>query len=298
MSAWSSWVERCSVRESGTSLALFRIAMGLGVLLTVGSVVWNGLVPILWLDVAHGGYRSLGDGPWLVALLGGPKPSVVYPMVAGSLLGGLSLALGVGGRLGALVTLLLTKSVVDLNGHAGGSYDELLGNGLWLCVLADGQATLSLSAYRKTGRLWPDSSVLAFPRWLVGWQLVLMYCATGLQKVSAYWVPGGDASALYYIMQQPTWQRFDMAWVAWVFPLTQVATTVTWFWEVLAPLWLLAVYQQWRWVRWAFAGTGVVVHAIIFATMEVGPFSFLSLGFYAAMVYPWEWERVMGRSAG
>lgn len=304
MSLWASWVERCSRTESATSLALFRIAMGLGVLLTVGSVVWHGLVPVLWIDVAHGGYRALGDGPWLVAWLGGPTPGVIWPMVAGSLLGGLLLTLGIGGRPVALATLLLTKNVVDVNGHAGGSYDELLGNALWLCVLANGQATLSVTALLKHGVWWPEVQVLAFPRWLAAWQLVLMYCATGLQKVSAYWVPGGDASALYYIMQQPTWQRFDMSWVAWVFPLTQVATTTTWFWEVLAPLWILALWldvhperggrlrtwsQKLR-VRWVYAVVGIVVHAMIFATMEVGPFSFLSLGFYTVMVHPWEWE--------
>ena len=32
-----------------------------------------------------------------------------------------------------------------------------------------------------------------------------------------------------------------MTWLAWVFPMTQVATAVTWFWEVLSPIWLLAV---------------------------------------------------------
>ncbi len=305
MKLWSRWVEATSRTEDATSFALFRIGMGLGVLYTVGSVVVNGLVPVLWIDEAFGGMRDLFRGPWLVAWLGGPTPGVVWPLVIGSLIGGVLLTIGLGGRLMTLVTLTLTVNVLDLNGHAGGSYDELLSNGLWLCVLGGGEGTLSVSAWLAHRRWWPSAQMLAFPRWLVGWQLVLMYGATGLQKVSAYWVPGGEASALYYILQQPSWHRADMSWLAYVFPLTQLSTTISWLWEVSAPVWLLAVWWA-SWpaeragaivrtanrigLRWIYLGLGLAVHVGIFLTMEVGPFSFLSLMFYTAMVYPHEWR--------
>jgi hypothetical protein len=223
--------------------------------------------------------------------------------------GGVLVAAGIGGRLASLLALVCTVNVVNLNGHAGGSYDELLTNGLWLTVLGPGHHTLSVTARIRTGTWWPVVHVLAFPRWLVAWQLVLMYCATGLQKLSAYWVPGGESSALYYILQQPTWQRTDMSWVAWIYPLTQIGTTVTWFWEVLSPLWFLALVWSARpdrvgrvgrlanriALRWWFFAQGVLAHLIIWLTMEVGPFTFLSLAFYAAMVHPWEWERLRAR---
>ena len=32
---------------------------------------------------------------------------------------------------------------------------------------------------------------------------LLVYWTTGVQKVSAYWVPGGDFSALYFIGSNP-----------------------------------------------------------------------------------------------
>ena len=76
------------------------------------------------------------------------------------------------------------------------------------------------------------------------WQLVLMYWATGLQKVSTHWVPGGDLMALYYILQQPTWQWIDMAWVAPYAALTQVGTAVSWWWEVTCPVWLWAWWSS------------------------------------------------------
>lgn len=312
---WGWWVGKIAATESATSLALFRIGIGLGVLLTVGSPAWRGLVPILWTDAEYGGYRTLGHGPWLVAWLGGPTPTVVWSLVAGALVAGALLTIGVGGRVTALVALVLCTNVLGINGHAGGSYDQLLDNGLWLAVLAGGHQTLSLSARIRTGR-WHQPDRLgaiapAWPRWLIGWQLVLMYCTTGLQKVSAYWVPGGDASALYYILQQPEWHRRDMSALAYVFPLTQVATTVTWFWEVSAPVWLLATWyaatadrpgrlRAWSnrlHLRWVYAGIGVVMHLAIWVTMEVGPFTPLSLAFYVAMVHPWEWDRLFARLA-
>ena len=134
---------------------------------------------------------------------------------------------------------------------------------------------------------------------------MLCYWTTGLQKVSSHWVPGGDFSALYYILQQPSWHRFDMTWVASFYPLTQVGTAVSWFWEVLAPLWLLAVYyahtreREGRvraWfnrlrVREVFLVLGLVFHAVIHSLMNVGPFSFVSIAFYPAM---YSHEELMG----
>ncbi|MEZ4234587.1 MAG: hypothetical protein R3F59_00160 [Myxococcota bacterium] len=313
MSAWRRWVDKVTAVESATAFALFRIAIGLCTLLTVGSVVWRGLVPVLWIDRAFGGYRALGQGPWLVHWLGGPDPRNIWLLTATALVGGVLTTIGLGGRVGPLLALVSCVNVLSVNGHAGGSYDDLLTNGLWLVVLGSGTQTLSADA-RLTQGTWapPGATALAFPRWLAGWQLVLMYCTTGLQKVSAYWVPGGDASALYYILQQPEWHRRDMSFLAWVFPLTQVATTVTWLWEVSSPLWLLAVwyaadpgrdgrvrraFARAR-VRWVYLGLGVMMHAVIWATMEVGPFSPLSLAFYVVMVHPEEWERLWARLTG
>lgn len=304
--AWTGWVDAIRARESATALALFRIGMGLGVLLTVGSPTWRGLVPVLWIDVANGGYRSLGHGPWLVAWLGGPTPAVVWGLVITALVAGAAMAVGVGGRFASFVALVACENVLSINGHAGGSYDQLLTNGLWLAVLAGGEQTLSLTARLRTGTWFPAATAPAWPRWLVAWQLVLMYGTTGLQKVSAYWVPGGEASALYYILQQPEWHRRDASFVAYVFPLTQLATTVTWLWEVGAPLWIVAMAlartptpsRRRTWanrVRWGFALLGIGMHAVIFVMMEVGPFSPLSLAFYAAMVHPFEWDAWFAR---
>lgn len=304
---WRRWVALLSRTERGESLALFRVAVALCGLYTVGTVVWNGMVPVLWLGRAHGGYLELGKTWWLVDLLGGAKPPVVWGLVAASLLACVTLLLGVLSRVSALVALQGIMALTWINGAAGGSYDDLTTNALWLLVLADSSATLSLPVRLRSGRWTREVLVPAWPRYLVIFQIVVVYFSTAIQKISAYWTPGGDFSALYYILQQPTWQRFDMRWVAPFFPLTQVMTAATWFWELGAPLLLLAfLYRDTRarpgrlraWMnrvdfRALFAGFGVLLHVGIAALMEVGPFSWITLAYYVSLWSPDEWRRLL-----
>ena len=302
---WSAWVGLLTTREGGATLAAVRLGAGLSVLSTLLPIAVTDMVPLLWLDVSDGGYRSVGDLPWRVALLGGQTPTVVWGLVVAGLLAGVSLALGLRSRLAALVAGQAIIAVTWLNGHAGGSHDALITNLLWLMVLGDTGATLSIDCRLRTGRWTSDRQVAAWPRWLLVLQLVLMYASTGSQKLSAHWVPGGNLSALYYILQQPTWQRVDMRWLAPWFPLTQAMTAASWLWEVTSPLLLV-----WFWarrspngplrrlllrLRWRtlFATMGIGVHLGILLAMEVGPFTWISLSFYPALVHPDEWGRAL-----
>lgn len=300
-------------REPATPLALVRILLGITVVTTVGSVVWAGLVPVIWHDLADGGMRPLGKGNWVFEALGGVTPANVWRLVAISLIGGSAMIVGVGGRLSAAVTALAFGAVSSLNGHAGGSYDLLIGNALWLCVLAPTTATLALDCKLRTGSWVDDAPRPSWVRWLIVYQIVLCYWTTGLQKLSSHWTPGGDFSALYYILQQPSWHRWDMRWVADIYWLTQVGTAVSWFWEVLAPLWLLAVYYAATrerdgrvralfnrlHVREIYLGLGVIFHLSIHLVMNVGPFSLISLAYYPAMYSHQElagvWSRIRAR---
>lgn len=307
---WTGIVARLWAPEGGLPLGLFRMALALTVLVAIGSVVTHDLVEVLWVDRDFGGYRDLGRGPWLVEALGGPTPAVVWGLTwAGLALGGLLLA-GLGGRVTAFLTLQVFLALTDLNGHAGGSYDELIKNGLWLCVLAPTTATASVDAWLLRGHPLRGRPVPAWGRVLIAFQLVLVYWTTGLQKVSAYWVPGGDFSALYYILQQPSWQLTDLSLFAYVFPLTQVGTAVTWLWEVTAPLWLLALFYRGtrtrggrlrRWfnaldVRTLYAGVGLFFHTALLLTLDVGPFPLASLAFYFAFWSPDELSTLLRRA--
>lgn len=307
---WTRLVAAATRAEDPLPVAIFRMLVALGAIATVGSVVAAGLVEVLWVDLAHGGYRELGRQHWLVDALGGSTPTVIWALVAASLVSSALLFVGAGGRVTALVALQTTQALCDANNHAGGSYDQLLSNALWLCVLAPTTATWSIDAWLLRGRPWLGRSVPAWARWLPAYQLILVYWSTGIQKVSAHWTPGGDFSALYYILQQPTWQLRPMTWLAWIYPVTQVATAVTWVWEVTAPLWLLALYFQatrerpgfvraWfnAWdVRTIYAVIGLGFHAALLLTMNVGPFPIISLAYYACLWRGAEWRALLRRS--
>ncbi|MCB9680224.1 MAG: hypothetical protein H6733_02030 [Alphaproteobacteria bacterium] len=314
MTVWQRWVAFLSATEDGTSLAIVRLVVGSCVLRTMLSVWWAGIYTVIWYDTAHGGYRSFGDGPWQYELLGGYAPWQVDLYFGVALVGGALVTLGVGGpvvaRLLTFATLQGFQAVCDLNDHAGGSYDELVANCLWLLVLAGPSRTLSVHTWWTTGRWSSTETVMFWPRFLFVFQAVVMYATTGWQKLSVHWVPGGDLAALYYIQQQPTWQLRDMSWLAWVFPLTQLATAVSWWWEVTAPVWLLAflasrggdgwlarTLRRWR-VNTVYLVVGLVFHVLVAATMEVGPFSWASLALYAAFVDPRTWRRWLRLDGG
>lgn len=306
---WRRWAQALKTQETGTALALFRIGIGLSTLWLLLIMAPHDRIPFLWLDRDYGGYRDNPTGSWLVELLGGATPPVVWGLYGMATIAAAALTLGIGSRLAAFLALQGVLAVGWINMHAGGSYDDLATNALWLLVFADSGATLSISCRLRTGRWTSDRLVSSWPRWLAVLQLVLMYASSGSQKLSHHWVPGGEASALYYILQQPEWQRFDMRWLAEVYPLTQVVTTVTWLWEVSAPLLLLAAWARWRGpragrlltllrrfdLRLPFVAIGIPMHVGTFLLMEVGPFSALSIAYYACVFHPDEWMALFRR---
>jgi hypothetical protein len=261
-------------REPGTAIALFRISIGACILWLVGSIAANGLVPVVWLNPEHGGWRDVRT-PWLVDWLGGVNPNTVWALVGVALVSGFFLMIGLFGRIAAFVALQSVMALTHID--RPGFDDLLLCNLLWLLVLARNSATLSVDCRWKTGSWRSSEPIPAWPRFLVLFQLVVLYCASGLQKASIYWTPADGFSALYYILESPRWARFEKPWLADVYPLMQFATAVTWIWEVTAPL-LLIVRR--RWFRNAFVAIGLAVHLGIFLFMDLGPFSFIVLSCY------------------
>lgn len=295
MNRWSGFVRLLSATEDGRILAAFRVTVALVVLYTLAGIWAVDLLDVAFVDASEGGVRSVGTPP-LFALIGSQTSQVVHTVFWVTTASALMMLLGLGGRIIAFITLQTFMALVDINGHAGGSYDELMTNGLWLCVLGNTTATWSFDGLFRTGSWSTGATVSVWPRLLAVYQLLLMYWTTGLQKVSSHWVPGGDFSALYFIFQQPTWQEYDMSWVAYPpwYTLTQIGTGVSWAWEVTTPVWLAAMLLSLRpgphrpWVRatrWGYASVGVFFHLTVHAFMNIGPFSWASLAYYPCLVH-------------
>lgn len=304
--AWRGLAALFNRREDGLSLAMVRIVVGGTVAAHIVHQRTTGAAALVWYDDKFGGLRNVSHA-WLTPF-GGATPHnvdlVCYATIASALL----LATGTLTRVAALATWAGWGVLANLNGHAGGSYDELLSNLLFLLVLADAGARLSIDAVSR-GPLVPPRLVPAWPRWLMVFQLVVMYTSTGFQKVSDHWVPWGSHDALWYILQQPTWQRIPMDWAAPLLPLLKAATVGSWLFEVGAPLLLLAWYYRatrtrggrlralfnridYRGIVLTF---GFFMHVGIEASMEVGAFFPATMALYCACFSPDEWARTLRR---
>lgn len=310
---WHALLALLDETERATSLALFRAALGLCTLALIGTAVARDLPAVLWADKGDGGYRALGSGYFLIELFGGPTAAFAWTCAIVALVGGALVFVGLAGRASAFVTLVAVNLLVLANGEVASGYDRLLTNGLWLLVLSSSTATLSLDCRLATGRFTSTREVKAWPRYLAIFQLVVVYWIAGLNKVGAAWTPAGGFSAIYYILMQPDWQRFDMRFLAWLYPLTQVATATTWLWELSWPvvlLWFLARRRTspqrdparppprrfWRAlarydVRLGYLAVGVLMHTFTWVFMEVGPFSFITMSFYLCLLSPDELAR-------
>lgn len=310
MTLWRRWLAFLAERETGTTLALARIAFGVTVIGTVLSIAAQGMVPVLFLAPEDGGILPFRDSPWIYGLLGGRTPAAVWSLLGLLLVAGSALVVGLGGRVTAFATLQLFMWTVGLNGLANASHTLLISNGLWLLVLADSTATWSLDAKLRTGRCTREVLVAAWPRRLMVLQIVVVYFMAGVHKVSSHWLPVGDATALYFILRAPNWSTVtDHALLVALAPVTRVMTACTWLYEVTSPLvlvWfhlvrdprragrLAALARRFDW-RFVFLGAGVGMHVGIELTMNVGPFSYAAMSYYFALVRPAEWRVMIDR---
>ena len=307
---WRAWVALMDRRERGDVLALFRIGVGLVVVYSLLSIGSAGLVGPLWVDAADGGMRSLSPSHWLFSILGGASAGTVWSLYGLSLASAVAMVLGVGGRIPILGVVLAYQAVATINVDAYGGYELMIGNAAWLLLLSECTATWSVDCRRRYGRWHDDRPVPAWPRMIALLQLLVVYSATGLQKLSHDWVPGGSYAALYWVLQDPTWTNFDLRlWAARAFRLTQVATIITWWFEVTALGLLLVFYWRAtadragrlralanRWdLRIPWAAVGVSLHVGILVLVNVGPFSWISLCYYLCLWSPDDLRRLRRR---
>jgi len=306
--AWTRWVAFLGEREGAESLAIARMIAGVTLTHHLVAMWTSGSSDAMWVDIAHGGYRAV-DLAWL-PLPGGATPGAVHAVMAMTGVAAVLLALGFYTRVAAVVAWFGFARLCDLNWQCGGSSDELLTNGLFLLMLSGCGEAWSIDAMRRARTGQPLRDVPSWPRRLLVLQLVILYFTTALQKVSSSWIPlVGPMDALWYILQQPTWQKHDMRWLAPFFPVTQLATLVTWSFEMGAPLLLLAMWYRrtasrpgWLRARFnrlplrnAYLGLGLALHLGIWASLEVGPFLGGILVLYAACLLPAEWRALATR---
>lgn len=297
-------------RETATSVALFRILLSFGLLLGLTLIAQAEALSAIWYPQQDGGIFPLTSRHWIFTILGGVNSGSVYALYSLAWVTGAMCLVGFGGRATILVCQQVVVALRTLNPNATGGYDSLIVMGLLLLLFTRPTETLSVDCLLLRGRWTSAKRISAWPRALIVFQVLFMYSMTGLQKIGYAWTPMGDYLALHYILNDPTWLRYDLATLpVATHRLLQLGTAVTWHWEQCSLLLLLHWYYRCtqagpRWLsRWfcnfdlrkAWATIGVTMHAGILALLDVGPFSFVSLAYYACLWSPREWQALWRR---
>lgn len=286
--AWTAWVRFWARREDATPLALFRIALGAAVAVSLAGDAWSGVAALVWGDAGDTplGFRAVASD-WRWELVGGGNWNSVRAGLGLTIACALLLALGIVPRVAAFATLQGYLALTELNGIASAGFDRVATNALWLLVFARSGTTLSVPCRWRTGRWRSGEAVPAWPRYLAVIQLSLIYTSSGLHKLSPEWFPWSGATALHNMLLTPYWARWDYAgFLGELAPLTALGTTLTWLWECsfwLLPVTMFAGTPLHRPIRTIWVAAGVAFHLGIAALTNVGPFSAFCLALYPCL---------------
>ncbi len=285
---WARLLRETSMTEPGTATALVRIGTALSMLVLFVPFVFTeagrDVVRFAFCDEAYGGYRVLKEGTRGIGYFGGPSEAVIQGLLMTSIVCAVLMLFGVLGRAPVLVAAIVTKMVFAQNSDVSGGADSLLGNILFLLLLADCTATLSVDAKLRCGRFVDHTPIAAWPRKLMLIELALVYTTTGWQKlVSSAWTTLDGFSALYQILQSPQWAKAPAIITdadGWLVVPAAIASLITIVWE--CTFFVVLVKPTLR-VRVIYAVTGVAMHIGIITLMQVGIFSLLAMSLYPAM---------------
>jgi hypothetical protein len=270
--------------------ALVRIAVG-----AAGLVSLLGFVPValFWMPDGivpvpePGGLRSslleLGLGPWAGWLVFLTLLASFACMTAGLFSG-------------AAIVVCFLGSVFQMRWNALPltSGHTVLVAVLFCLVWADCGARLSVDAWRRGrgGRGSIDALQPIWPLRLIRAQVAVVYFTSGVFKLlGPAWRSG---SAVHYTTGQNLYGRIFhvFALPATVDWTLTVLTYATLFWELSFPFLLLH-----RHTRRIALGAGIAIHAGIWATMEVGPFTWMMLAAYVAFLDPHRLRDIASRSS-
>lgn len=307
---WRRYVAFWNEREGPESLALLRITFAAALIANLLEQLFAGMVVELYALPAHGGVfpREASSLPLDLFRWLSPTPGVVWALFWGQFLTAGLLLVGLGTRPAALVCFVVQVTLNQRMRLFAFGGDNVLRVFLFLMVLAPAGAAWSLDAWRR-GR---PADVPAWPRRLFIFQLTIVYVATGLMKAGPSWTFLDGYSAVYLSLNLPGIARWPGDWAAsaWVYPLTQVGTFVSGWWETtffLVPLnmrlrrrvaegkryWPInRLLARWD-LRVPYLAIGVMMHVTLTVVLDLGLFSVIMLSLYPCLLRPPEARRVL-----
>jgi hypothetical protein len=257
--------------------AVLRVSFGiLGILELLGatpvSMFWdpNGLSPL-----PGGGF---GLRAWIIGA--GLGTIVGWGLFASSMAAFICVLVGLGSQVAVIAAFLCTLLQLHWNPLPLSSAHQVLTVVLFALIWADCSQVLTIAG-RRLERGAPQNQPV-WPLRLLQFQVCVIYLNSGLWKL--YGPTWRDGSALHYSLSLNLFHRFPIEIPASLGILLVIGTYVTLFWEIaFTPLVL------WRPTRALALMLGVALHLGVWATLEVGPFSWMMIATYVAFLDP---ERV------
>jgi hypothetical protein len=137
----------------------------------------------------------------------------------------------------------------------------------------------SLDALRRAPAPEQSGRCVAWPLFLMRFQVALIYGSSALSKLAfPVW---RDGSAVYWALNLNDFHRFPWVIPASAAPLLAIATWATLAFELLFPF--LVIFKR---VRPVVLWAGVGLHLGLWATLELGPFSWVMLASYISFLDP------------
>jgi|GEM_PF-3044456 len=283
-------------RVDGTNAALFRIAVGLVILLDLLIT----LIPMA--DIYYQASALLSpeteaqvrNGYWRWSLLPlDASLGLIYAWLAGCAIAALLTAIGCFTRIATVVLFIGLISLHYQNTTILNGGDYTLGGATFLLMLMQSNHRFSVDAW------WRERRGKPYSRWIDAWpvrlaqvQLMLIYCFTALLKLQplVWYLTGsydsiGDwaaGRAMREAMADPMLARFPSYFLLpmWI---SAIATWAVVLWELLFPA--LILMRRTRKFTLLF---GLAMHIGIFLTMEIVAFSF-SICAYYLLFWPRNW---------
>jgi len=299
--AWHAWVSLWDRTEPPVALAFVRMYVAVALLADLLRIAALGLVGPLYA-AAPDGYampatdlaralveRGLGPTVWAVAVIAAA-----------------CVALGFATRVACVVLVLAMAQLAHIAPDSDRGIHMIFRVVLAILALSQSHARWSIDAWlwARLGRPFP-ALVPAWPRYLLLLQLLWIYFSAGIQKAGAEWGPWGGFLAVANTATDPSYARFDPAWLETFLPLTRVATAGTLLFELTAPLYLVWLYcaetadrpgRTRAWVnklrlRWIWIALGVAFHLGLALTTTLGVFPWGMLALYPVLFRPRELSR-------
>lgn len=286
--AWAGYRDKVFALDT-RSLALFRIALGLVVLLSLGLRLGDfqahytdaGVLPVPDLGDAWGArlywsLYALNASSWWAALL-----------FALSAVCAAGFAAGIAWRWCGIVLWVLLVSLSNRNHLILNSGDLLL---LFL---------LLWGLFLPLGRHWrvpwlgggetraEPALATGVPAVAMVLQFVFLYFFTAMYKTHPQW--HGEMSAVWYTLQLPSFTHPLGAFLGEFPLLCQVMTITVWWAELIVPLLLFLPYRNhwWRFVAVAFS---LALHGGFLLTLSLGMFPWVSICLALPLLPPRFWE--------